>query len=96
MLEWLQEWFYSQCNGNWEHDFGITIKTLDNPGWDITIELFDTGVLLREKEYELIQLKDGGWYGYKVENGVFNAAGDPKKLNFLISIFQKLVEEERK
>ena len=29
----LQKWYKSQCNGDWEHSFGIKIETLDNPGW---------------------------------------------------------------
>jgi hypothetical protein len=31
-LQWLQKWFESQCDGDWEHEFGITFKTVDNPG----------------------------------------------------------------
>ncbi|MGK7942612.1 MAG: Imm53 family immunity protein [Crocosphaera sp.] len=25
---WLQDWYTSQCNGEWEHTYGIDIKTL--------------------------------------------------------------------
>ena len=32
----LERWFKSRCDGSWEHDFGITIETTDNPGWLLT------------------------------------------------------------
>src|SRR5260221_4160816 len=33
----LENWYRSQCNGEWEHGEGITIGTLDNPGWSIQV-----------------------------------------------------------
>ena len=38
-LEWLQSWYAAQCNDTWEHDHGITIDTLDNPGWHVRIDV---------------------------------------------------------
>jgi hypothetical protein len=32
-LNELQVWYGAQCNGSWEHTYGIKIETLDNPGW---------------------------------------------------------------
>ena len=31
MMGFLQSWYQSQCDGDWEHEFGIRIETLDNP-----------------------------------------------------------------
>ncbi|GHB54781.1 hypothetical protein GCM10010331_48120 [Streptomyces xanthochromogenes] len=33
VLDRLQSWYSAQCNGDWEHEWGIKIDTLDNPGW---------------------------------------------------------------
>lgn len=41
-LQELQRWYRSQCNGDWEHSYGVKIDTLDNPGWSVTVELADT------------------------------------------------------
>src|SRR5690348_835052 len=41
-LTWLQGWFAAHCDGDWEHDRGITIENLDNPGWSVRIELAGT------------------------------------------------------
>jgi hypothetical protein len=32
-LAWLEQWYQEQCDGDWEHHCGVTIETLDNPGW---------------------------------------------------------------
>jgi hypothetical protein len=42
ILTWLQAWFLSQCNDTWEHSYGIKIDTLDNPGWEVVIDLAGT------------------------------------------------------
>ena len=42
MIDWLQSWYEKQCNSDWEHNYGIKIETLDNPGWSITVDLVDT------------------------------------------------------
>ena len=28
----LQDWYFSKCDEDWEHEFGVKIDTLDNPG----------------------------------------------------------------
>jgi Immunity protein 53 len=30
VFEWLQKWYQSQCDGDWEHGKGIQIGTLSN------------------------------------------------------------------
>jgi len=42
-LTWLQQFYLSFCNGDWEHSYGCTIENLDNPGWSFKFELADTG-----------------------------------------------------
>ncbi len=41
-MECINKWFEEQCNGDWEHIYGIKIYTLDNPGWAVKIDLYDT------------------------------------------------------
>jgi hypothetical protein len=54
-FERLQRWFKSQCDGDWEHGMGIVIRTLDNPGWSVKIDL--EGCDLEEKMYESIVIR---------------------------------------
>lgn len=38
----LAKWYAEQCNGDWEHTYGIRIETLDNPGWWVVVDLGET------------------------------------------------------
>lgn len=91
-LNWVQNWFKSQCNGDWEHGYGIRIESLDNPGWSITIDTSNTKNVLADMEWHLIELSDNDWYGYKITNGVYDGSGDPNKLETLIATFRQLIE----
>jgi hypothetical protein len=42
VLVWLQGWYAAQCDGDWEHERGVKIETLDNPEWAIRIDLEGT------------------------------------------------------
>jgi hypothetical protein len=95
MINWLENWYLNMCDGDWEHDYGITIKTLDNPGWDLTIDLINTGIEFNDEKWNLVEKSETDWYGYKVTNNVFNASGDPQKLNFIISLFKEKIEQHK-
>ncbi len=32
----IETWYVNRCNGDWEHNNGVTIESTDNPGWLIT------------------------------------------------------------
>jgi hypothetical protein len=89
----LQEWYLSQCNGDWEHEFGVKINTLDNPGWTIEIDLEGTGIEERpfaERAYGVGD--DAGqsgdeWLHCMIDEGKFKGAGGPRKLEEIIEIF---------
>ena len=42
LLAQLAAWFATQCNGEWEHQHGITLESCDNPGWILKVDLMDT------------------------------------------------------
>lgn len=70
----IQNWYLTNCNGDWEHNYGITINTLDNPGWNIKIDLSDTS--LQNLKYDK-QLDNGifDWVVLKVNDNIFDASG---------------------
>jgi hypothetical protein len=37
-LTWLMRWYLAECNGDWEHSYGVRVETLDNPGWSLKID----------------------------------------------------------
>lgn len=95
MLDWLIKWYKSNCNGEWEHIFGIKIDTLDNPGWIVKIDLTDTAMEGRQfKEYK-VNNNEIDWIICYVHENIYNGMGDPDKLNEIIKIFRKWVEENQ-
>ena len=91
-LEWLMNWFKTNCDDDWEHTYSITIKTLDNPGWSLLIDLTDTeqeGKILHNR----ILVDDNDWYSIVCDGVTFEAFGDTSKLNVLVKCFRTFVEE---
>ncbi len=95
MIDWLQNWFEEQCDGNWEHEYSIRIETIDNPGWSIEIDLPEQiNEITVSQKWKLFELSDDNWLGYKIENNIFFASGDPKKLDLMILIFKEFIKKK--
>lgn len=92
MLNWLQKWYADNCDGSWEHMNVIKIETLDNPGWRVKIDLEDTD--LENKPFEEINCDNGDddWLRCWIKDAVFNGAGDPSKLETMLSVFKEWAE----
>ncbi len=92
VFQWLQNWFKSQCDGDWEHEFGVKIETVDNPGWYITINLIGTkceGCVFPSEKNEL---NENNWYFCLVRNGNFEASCDSLSLTKVLEIFRRWAE----
>ena len=37
-------WYQRHCNDSWEHQHGVRLETLDNPGWLLTVDLNHTNL----------------------------------------------------
>lgn len=94
MLDWIQNWYNEQCDGNWEHDHGIKIETLDNPGWNVEIDFNYTNLNIENRNWKLYEKSDNDWLGFSIHNNIFSASGDTFKLNILIEIFKILTEQK--
>ncbi len=94
-IEWLQKWYHQNCNGEWEHSYGIEIGTLDNPGWYVNIDLNETQYENLQME-EVIQEKgDNDWIRCVISDGVFRGAGDSLKYKEILQIFKNVIEKEK-
>ena len=87
VLERLQRWYLSQCNGDWEHGEGIELTTLDNPGWRIRISLAHTDLQSRPFERVKIERAEDDWLHAWVEGDAWNAASGPLNLTEAFSTF---------
>lgn len=69
----LAKWHRAQCNGDWEHMYGVTIETTDNPGWWVKIELDGTTAAnltgKGQRDGMTWEVADGTLQGYDEETG---------------------------
>jgi hypothetical protein len=93
-LSWLADWYGRQVDGAWEHDYGVTIDTLDNPGWQLRIDLH--GTALRDVPFASEESEEGEhWSRFWKDDQklVFHAVGDPTTLPTLIARFRRWATE---
>jgi hypothetical protein len=82
----LQEWDAAQCDGDWEHMFGVRIASLDNPGWLLEIDLGGTGLESRPFG-TVIDGEARRWVHMQVSKGVWKGACHPLGLDQVIDSF---------
>lgn len=92
MLNWLQQWYLSQCDEEWEHEYGVKIETLDNPGWSIKIDLKYTALEDVRIKIPMIEHSKNDWYTINVMDAVFIGLCSPTNLNFVLEEFKLLFQ----
>ena len=83
----LQRWYEAQCNGDWEHQYGISVESLDNPGWRVEIDLKNTSLAGASFTRVEERNRSGEWLLCRTENDKFIGDGDPTKLIVIIEKF---------
>jgi hypothetical protein len=88
----LADWYTKACNGEWEHRYGISIQSTDNPGWWVQIDL--AGTSLSKRGFRTVTQgmdADGNptktWIHCHVIDGVWHGAGDGARLQEIIERF---------
>jgi hypothetical protein len=67
----------SHCDDDWEHDHGVTIETVDNPGWIVRIDLEGTELATRPFAPVHWAGGSGDWYDMHVSDTAFIVACSP-------------------
>jgi len=83
----LSEWYERQCNDSWEHAFGISIETIDNPGWILRVALRDTELLGRDFPERKIERSERDWLICRKVGEQFEGVGGPANLAEIIETF---------
>ena len=86
-LSGLQGWYARQCDGEWEHQCGITIETVDNPGWQVRIDLHGTALVGRAFERTERHSAEHDWSVCWVEAEQFHAACGAGNLSEVLDTF---------
>jgi|ERR1700722_1469659 len=91
-LLWLLEWYYKQCDGDWEHGNGVKIGNIDNPGWYLKISLDETEIQDRNFQKVRVNRSENDWVHCSVEENVFKGFGGPFNLPEMLQIFREWAE----
>ena len=87
-LKSLSDWYLAQCDGDWEHRWGLSITTLDNPGLALKVNL--AGTPLEELEFDRVDVEmdtEDRWYTCWKEDSEFHGAGAPTRIEDVIECF---------
>ncbi len=89
----LQAWYAQQCDGDWEHSFGVSIQSCDNPGWWVKINL--AGTTLQTRCFA--EIKEGvddkriplgpDWLCCYTADDTWHGASDAAKLERILEVF---------
>ncbi len=86
-LDDLQRWYAAQCNGDWEHTYGVTIETLDNPGWRLRVDLVGTEFEALADTSGRVERSDTDWLAWRVGDGRFEAGCGACNLGEAVAAF---------
>ena len=87
VLTQLQRWYLDQCDGEWEHSFGVAIDTLDNPGWIVKVDLTDTRLTGQPCERNVVHRSEDDWVASWREGAQWQAACGPLNLEEALQRF---------
>ena len=80
ILSRLQDWYLTQCDGDWEHQFGVKISTLGNPGWAVDIYLIGTNLEGETFDEFNIEIDENDWSVCRIRDGRFQIRCGPCNL----------------
>jgi len=93
VIERIQTRYTAQCNGDWEHQYGVSIETLDNPGWTVCIDLTGTNLQDAAMIPYRHDVGDNDWASSEIKDHKFTGSGDPNKLGLILEIFASLLSD---
>jgi hypothetical protein len=91
ILVHLTEWYRNQCDGDWEHSYGVKIETIDNPGWLVAIDLKDTEWEHIVASRIIVQRSETDWIQSEITDTVFIGSGGIGNLEEVLELFLKVV-----
>ncbi len=90
-LELLEAWYSGNCDGTWEHQYGVEISTLDNPGWQVRIDLKGSPVDTAEGPIVELTRSERDWVHCRIADGQFQGFGGPNNLSEILQHFQRIL-----
>jgi hypothetical protein len=83
----LQEWYARHCDSEWEHDHGVRIDTLDNPGWSLRVDLTATALEGSAANWSKVERSEHDWLHWRIADDHFEAFCGPTNLTEAVVVF---------
>ena len=93
-LSWIQHWYQKQSDGKWEHQYGVEIGTLDNPGWRVEIDGLTADSISSLPRQHAEEDSETSWVKCSLSDGKFQGHGGPQSLEKIINIFRTWIDPE--
>jgi hypothetical protein len=91
----LEDGYWHQRNENWKHEFRLSMDTLDNPDWKITIDLNNPDIINKIFETYKVERAKNNWCCCWIENLKFEGRGGAKNLREILEVFFSWLQEDR-
>jgi hypothetical protein len=89
----LQDWFLSNCDGDWENSSGVKVESLDNPGWMVSLDIFGTPLEGRLLDRVVVDDSEEGWlHCWSDGNSIYAAAAPCRLRDALEIVLDRLLE----
>ena len=97
IVDWLQNWTMSQIDGDWEHELGVSIRMLDNPGWILSADISNYFDFVLNTD-PMKGKTDNDWIDFEIKiiaktYVYIEIFGDINKLNKILYSFKAIIEE---
>lgn len=86
--DFLEDWYASQCDGEWEREYGVRISNVTNPGWSLSIDLIGTELEGRVVEIAPID-DDRNWLYVHSDGRTFEALSSSPGLRRTVEAFRR-------
>ncbi len=96
ILQRVQIWYSAHCDGDWEHQYGVSISTIDNPGWEVTIDFDQTPLSDIKFESITINRTEENWLRCFVKDDQFKGFGGTNNLSEILTIFLDWAKQKGK
>jgi Immunity protein 53 len=95
IIVWFETFYASYCDGDREHQSGVTITTLDNPGWSVTVEI--EGTALERVAFSRVEIErsEHDWVQCWVQGSKWQGRGGPHNLREILETFRHWVESSK-
>ena len=91
-LAWLQTYYQSLCDGEWERQYGFKIENVGNPGWLVEFDLIYTEMEDFHFDAVRIERSETDWVFCDIRDKVFQGSCGATNLVELLAIFRNWVE----